>query len=371
MMDTIRYSLMRIRQWIKRAYAGYGVYMNIAAKWAVAYAALTALNTYFPGRSFLLRPIVVVAISLLCSVLPWNYIALISGIWLLLQLSALSLEATVFVFLLLLVLALLRYLMLPGVGVALVLLPLCFLWKIPYVIPILVGLVGTSSGFITVGSGVIVFYLLQMLVRNMTYLTDPEAASLVERMLFLLEKTLQNERMLAVVIAFCLTTLVVYLISKLAVPYSPQIAVLVGAVFNPLLLKPLLAFFDLSGAPEDPLWGSIGAFFIGLVFSVFVRFLDYKGTERVQFEDDEYYYYVKAVPKMMLPDEKEAAARRAASRSRSAAGSGRQRRAAEAEALSERRSRGSAERRSRSLTEIAAAVDMDAAKEEKAVTDNA
>ena len=26
--------------------------------------------------------------------------------------------------------------------------------------------------------------------------------------------------------------------------------------------------------------------------------LDYKHTERVQFEDDDYYYYVKAVPKI-------------------------------------------------------------------------
>ena len=35
-METIRNALITIRQWIKRLYAAYGVYLNILAKWAVA-----------------------------------------------------------------------------------------------------------------------------------------------------------------------------------------------------------------------------------------------------------------------------------------------------------------------------------------------
>ena len=369
-MEKIRNALITIRQWIKRVYAAYGVYLNILAKWAVAYTALTYINEYFPGRSFLLRPIVVIAISLLCSILPWNYIALFSAVWLLLQLSALSLEATVFMFIILLVLALLRYLTLPGVSVALVLLPVFFIWKIPFVIPVLVGLIGSSSGFITVGSGVAVYYLLEMLAGNMAYFTDPDAATLVQRLLFLVEKTIQHDTMLAVMIAFCLTTLVVYLIGKLSVPYAPQIAVLVGTIFNPILLKPLLQHFSAGAGPEDALWGSIAAFFIGLLFSVFSRFLDYSGTERVQFEDDEYYYYVKAVPKLLQPDELAAEKRRA--ERKDAAGTAVSRRRAEAEPEApERRSRGNAERRSRSLSEIAAAAEAAAPEERKEDTNDA
>ena len=149
-METIRNSFIGIRQAIKRFYSLYGIYIDILVKLAVAYAAFSYMNQYFPGRSFLLRPIVTIAVALLCSVLPWNYITLISAFWLLLQVSAISLEVTVFLFIILLVLALLRYLLLPGVGIALVLLPLCFLWKIPFVIPVIVGLAGTVSGFITV-----------------------------------------------------------------------------------------------------------------------------------------------------------------------------------------------------------------------------
>lgn len=369
-MEAIKNTLLSARQWLKRIYAGYGVYINILIKWAAAYASLTALNEYFPGRSFLLRPIVVIAISLLCSVLPWSYITLISGIWLLLQLSALSLEATVYMFLILLVLALLRYLLLPGVGIALVLLPLFFLWKIPFVIPVMVGLIGTASGFITVGSGVVIFYCLQMIVRNMSYFTDPEAATLVQRLLFLTEHTIQNNMMLAVLIAFCLTTLTVYLISRISVPYSPQIAVLIGAALNPLLLRSVLRFFELSSGPESMVWGSVAAFFTGLLFSVFVRFLDYGGTEHVQFEDDEYYYYVKAVPKLLQPGGADAADRQAVRNGKSRAEKAADMAAAR-EAAPDRRSRGNADRRSRIALENAGLKTAEAEKETEEVTENA
>ena len=37
---------------------------------------------------------------------------------------------------------------------------------------------------------------------------------------------------------------------------------------------------------------------VGEILEFFLFHVDYKRTERLQFEDDEYYYYVKAVPKI-------------------------------------------------------------------------
>ena len=41
---------------------------------------------------------------------------------------------------------------------------------------------------------------------------------------------------------------------------------------------------------------------VGIAFGLkfFFFHVDYKRTERVQFEDDDYYYYVKAVPKITM-----------------------------------------------------------------------
>ena len=44
--------------------------------------------------------------------------------------------------------------------------------------------------------------------------------------------------------------------------------------------------------------GTIVSVIVGEILEFFLFHVDYKRTERLQFEDDEYYYYVKAVPKI-------------------------------------------------------------------------
>ena len=200
----------------------------------------------------------------------------------------------------LLILALARYLLLPGSGLVLVVLPILFLWKIPFLIPLVVGVTGVLSGFVSVGSGVIIFYLLQFLSRNLEYLTAPEGDTLVQRLFFLLKGMAEHPQMITVMLCFCLTTLVVYLISRLKVDYAPQIAVGFGALLDPLLLAGIFDFLRRPAGPESLIWGSLISLPVALIISLLHRFLNYAKTENVQFEDDEYYYYVKAVPKVVL-----------------------------------------------------------------------
>ncbi len=300
MLENAKEKLIYVRQVLMRFYAQYSTYVLLAAKWAVAFTALSYINQYFPGRTFLLRPLVYIAISLFCSILPWSYISLIAAGWLLAQMSALSLEGALVTFTVLLILALLRYLLLPGAGIVLVILPILFLWKIPFAVPLAVGLAGALSGFVSVGSGVILFYLMKMIVLNLPYLTDP-SSTLVQRLLFLVKGLAGSSGMLAVLLCFCLTTLLVWFISRADVPYAHQIALVFGAVFDPGMLTATFNFLKQSPEPENLVWGSLASLAIVLVISVFYRFLDHAKTEKVQFEDDEYYYYVKAVPKVQVP----------------------------------------------------------------------
>lgn len=299
-MSVLMEKLVACWRFLKRFYATWCVYLTMAAKCAVAFCAFSYINHYFPGRPFLLRIIVVVAISLLASVLPWKYLSILSAIWLLAQLSALSLEATAFCFVVLLILALLRYLMLPGSGLALVVLPILFIWKVPFLVPLAVGVTGVLSGFVSVGSGVIIYYLLRFMAENLAYLSAPEGDTLVQRLLFLLKGMTEHPQLMTVLICFCLTTLLVYLISRISVDYAPQIAVGFGALFNPILLAAIFDFLRRPAAPESLIWGSLISLPLAMIISFLHRFLNYARTENVQFEDDEYYYFVKAVPKVAL-----------------------------------------------------------------------
>ena len=302
-MNELKEKWANIRSWLKQQYALYGIYLIIFVKWAICFTSLSYINRFFPGRAFLQRPIVTIAISLLAGILPWSYISVIAALWLLAQLSALSLEAAAFVFVVLLVLAVLRYLTLPGGGVLLAVIPILFLWRIPFLIPLAVGIAASLSGFVTVGSGVIIYYMLRLIADNLTYFSAG-SATLVQRLFFLLRGMAEHKALFVVLACFCLTTLIVYLLSRTEVPYAQQIAVAVGAVFNPCLLLAVFNFLDRAAAPENLLWGSLAALVLGLVFTLLYRFPDFAKTERVQFEDDEYYYYVKAVPKHFQPSEK-------------------------------------------------------------------
>ena len=179
-------------------------------------------------------------------------------------------------------------------------LPVLFIWKIPFLVPLVVGVTGVLSGFVSVGSGVVIFYLLQFVSRNLEYLADPESDTLVQHLFFLLKGMAEHPQMMTVLLCFCLTTLVVYLISRLKVDYAPQIAVAFGALLDPLMLAGIFDFLGRPSGPESLIWGSLISLPIALMISFLYRFLNYAKTENVQYEDDEYYYYVKAVPKIAL-----------------------------------------------------------------------
>ena len=113
--------------------------------------------------------------------------------------------------------------------------------------------------------------------------------------------------MYTTMIAFAVTVLAIALLAKLTFNYAIYVAMASGIVVN--IIGAILAGFIMS---EDvPMDMVIIGSLVGLVIAFILRFgqgiLDYKHTERVQFEDDDYYYYVKAVPKIDSEKKKNAA----------------------------------------------------------------
>ena len=308
-MKMFLYRLLRFRGYVQRFYADYNLYLVMAAKTVTALAVLLGINAAFPYRPVLGRGLIVAAVSILCSILPWNYITIFGLLFLLGQLSALSIEAALFVLVLAVSLAVLSYVTLPGGSILWAVLPLLIAWKIPLAGVLLAGLFGGVTRFVSVGSGTVIYYVLKLIADHADLLSGAqtvaadgsEVGTLVQRLLLLVKGFLNNEEMIIVLIVFSLTTLLVHFLSRTEVDYARVIAILTGAFFCPVLMMAALhhAELDLS------VGGMMLSTFLGLLISLLVYFfaegLDYTKTEKVQFEDDEYYYYVKAVPKIRLP----------------------------------------------------------------------
>ena len=303
--------LLAWRGTLQRLFLAADPYLVMAAKAVTALAVLLSVNAAFPYRPVLSRGLIVAAAALLCSILPWTYVTVFGLIFLLGQLSAMSLEAFAFVLVIAVALAVLSYITLPGCGILWALLPLLLSWKIPAAAVLLAGLFGGVTAFVAVGSGTLLYYVLRLITENAMFLSDAAAgtgqsaqtATLVQKLLLLVQGVLQDEELLIRVIVFCLTCLLVHLLSRADVDYARVIAVGAGALFCPVLMLVSARYAGLQLSA----WKILLDALLGLVLALAADFiavgLDYPRTEKVQFEDEDYYYFVKAVPKIKLPEE--------------------------------------------------------------------
>lgn len=293
-------TLLVAKQYIKNFINKYEIYLKPLMKLALALAALMMINSRVGYMHKLDNISIVLIIALMCSFMPMNFIVFVAAAFIMMHFYALSLECAAVTLVLFIVMFLLYFRFSPKDTLVVVLLPMCFVLKIPYVIPLAMGLIGTPVSVVSVGCGVIVSYLISYVADSTTVLSGMEAEDITTRFRFVIDGLLDNREMVLTIAAFAVTIIVVYVIRRLSIDYAWTIAMIAGAVVNVIILLVGDLMFDTNV--------SIAGIFIGTIFSVlivkilefFVFHLNYSRVEKVQFEDDEYYYYVKAVPKITV-----------------------------------------------------------------------
>ena len=289
--------LLLLREQIKSIYSKYEAFIQPALKFLLALITLISINNKVKYADRLSNGVVVVIIALFCSFLPINFIVFIAALFILLHLYALSLEAVLVVGSLMLLMFLLYFRFSPKDTILLLLTPILFILKIPYVIPLSAGLIGTPASLVSVGCGVVIYYVLSYVSVNATMLTSMDAEAIFDKIRLLIDAIVKNKEMMMVVIAFSATILTVYLIRRLSVDHAWTIAIITGTLMDILIILIGDLKFNTYISIVGLILGSIVGVLIVVVLKFFVFNVDYSRTERVQFEDDEYYYYVKAVPK--------------------------------------------------------------------------
>ena len=178
--------------------------------------------------------------------------------------------------------------------------PILFLLKIPYVVPLILGLVATPMAVIPAACGVMVYRM--FVVISDFALADETMGieDILEMYIDVIDRLVADKQMIITIAVFFVMILVMYLMRKLAIEYVFEISIAVGAIVCILgfLIADMVMQTELNII--SMVFGTVGAMLIALVFQFFRLALDYTAVERVQFEDDDYYYYVKAVPKMDL-----------------------------------------------------------------------
>lgn len=298
--------LLLIREQIKSIFSRYEAFIIPVLKFLMALITMIFINHNIGYAQRLSGAAVTILVALFCSFLPLNFIVIISAAFILLHLYALSLEAVLVVGALVFLMFLLYFRFAPKDTVLLLLTPILFSMKIPYVIPLCAGLAGTPASMVSVGCGVVIYYALSYVSLNAPLLVTTDTEKIFEKIRMLIDAIIQNKEMLMVIVAFSATILTVYLIRRLSVDHSWTIAIITGTLMNILIILIGDLKYNTYISIVSLILGSIISVFVSVVLKFFIFNVDYGRTERVQFEDDEYYYYVKAVPKntVAIPNKK-------------------------------------------------------------------
>ncbi len=314
--------LLEMKERLKLIYSKSDVFIVPVVKFLLAFVTFNTLNSRLGYMALLDDMGIVLIAALACSFLPLGMIVLLGAVFSLMHMYALSLEVALVGLCMYLIMYLLFFRFSPKDSLVVVVTPLLCALKIPYVVPIAVGLLCAPSSAVSVGCGISVYYLLELVAEsapNIRTMGDEDALAKIR---MLVENFLANKAMLVIIAAFAITVLIVYLIRRMSVNYAWTIAMIAGAMVNIVVLLVGDLYYEINLAVGSVLLGSLLAIVVAKVIEFFRFCVDYSRTEKVQFEDDEYYYYVKAVPKMAVPMQTRTVKRINSQRTREAEGAG-------------------------------------------------
>ncbi len=290
--------LLELKEKLKGLYEKRGVYINGLLRFAIALITFFSISSMVEGKGVFANPVIKVLAAAACTFLPVNIILLLAAGFVLVGTWSVSIELTAIFAILFLLLFLLYFRFTPKYGYLVLLTPIAFALKIPYVIPLCMGLLATPVTIIPAGIGVFLYQALSFVGNSTSALSAAEADT--QRVSILIQGLLRNQTTLVLLLAFASTIALVYFIRRMSIDHAWSIAIAVGTICDFIILLIGEIVLKASYSIFSLIFGTVVSTALAFAIKFFAFNVDYSRVERVQFEDDEYYYYVKAVPKVSI-----------------------------------------------------------------------
>lgn len=294
--------IYEVRECLVTFYSRYEPFIVLVLKFLVALLTLTKVNQGLGYMTRLSEPVIYLTVSVVCCILPWSVIAMIASVWVLLHLYALSILAFLVGAVLITLMFLLYYRFVPDSALFLVLTPMAYCYNVPYIIPVITGLLQKPYTMVSTLCGTVLYFFLQGVKANEALLGKTEMKdSMLDKVHVLWNQLLSNKEMYLMCLTFVLATLVIYFLRRMSMNHAWTVALGIGVALEFITVMAGHLMMGVEGDLPQLLLSLLFAGILGWFIKFFCFNLDYSRTERVQFEDDEYYYYVKAVPKISFP----------------------------------------------------------------------
>lgn len=292
--------LLVFRERVRNFYQKNDIYIIPAVKFVFALIAILEINREIGYDSRLMSIPIVLALSLICAFTPSAIVVLLASVLAVLHVYFISPFLSIIVVILLMIIYFLFARFTPRLGYVLLAVPVLYFLKIPFVIPILLGVISTPIAIIPTACGVFIYYIFQVIKIAVTSQNNTSVEDILKLYTNVIDNLIGDKPMIMSIIIFALILMVVYYVRRMKFDYAFEISIAAGALTSILgfLISDLI--FDEVDKIFTMILGTIVSAGIVYVIHFFKLTLDYSGVEHVQFEDDVYYYYVKAVPKVTV-----------------------------------------------------------------------
>lgn len=291
--------LLEFREKVREIYAKYSFYIMTVLKFIMGMLVFGLINSNVGFMESASSLLITLGISAVCAFMPMIIMTMAATVLILAHLASLSvaIAAVAAVFFLLMYIFYFRFS--SRTSWVVLLTAVAFALKVPLVIPVAVGLLGTPIVLIPAVCGTFTYYMLHFVKTSSSALKGGEgSAALTESVVSFMKQCIVNKEMWVMIFAVVLSVLVVYGSRKMSIDHAWKIATGAGAlgaivvgVLGNVILDLHISYGMLVGS-------GVLAVVVGILLEILFLSVDYTRTETLEFEDDEYHYYVKAVPKV-------------------------------------------------------------------------
>ncbi len=282
---------------LRAIYAKYGTYIRPVLKIILAFLMLSMIQKNIGYNEMLSGPLAISAASVLCAFFPSGFITFLCVLFVIVDMFEVSLMMAGFTAFVSLMIFVLYFGFRPGYGIVIALVPLMFYLKLPFLVPLILGLSAGLYSAIPAVIGVLFWNILRYFAANQELLAEGSTTELATEIMTITKTILLDKYMFTVMFAFALCIAIVNLVCRSSLRHCWMIAVSSGTAVLAIIMIVGGAYFSESSFAGDII-GLVISYFLAVFYVAVIYSVDFNKTEHLSYEDDEYYYYVKAVPKV-------------------------------------------------------------------------
>ena len=289
-----------IRGRIEELYGKHSKLFDKAFQFILAMITFSMINQNTGFMKSLSSPVISLALAVVATFLPPMVIVVIAAVLVL----AHTLAASIGIFAVSAMIFLIMYIfyirLAPKMAFVVLLTPIAFVLKIPFLVPVACALIYTSVSLVPMSCGTVVFYMVEYLKKTSSASKASGSKAMLSEITTYVQKVFQNKEMWIYIVAFIIGFFVIYTIRRQEMDHAWKIGIIAGAIANVVVMAIGSIVLGVNVSYGSLIIGNVLAAVAGLILELFLFSVDYARSERLQFEDDEYYYYVKAIPKVAV-----------------------------------------------------------------------